>query len=64
MPEVCNGEIDTAIRHAARTGETLLIPYVAKMIASRCGGSPRLIAEALTQAGVKAGVTLQFGTPE
>ncbi len=64
MPEICTGEIDKAVQNAAQTGETLLIPFVAKAIASRCGGSPRLIAEALAKAGILAGVTLQLGTPD
>ena len=64
MPDNYNGEIDKAIRHAAQSGEILLIAHVSKAIASRCGGSARLIAEALTQAGIRAGVTLQFGMPE
>ncbi len=64
MPEICAGEIDNAVRKAASTGEILLVPFVAKAIAANCGGSPRLIAEALTQAGIRAGVTMQFGTPD
>ncbi|MBA3517672.1 MAG: hypothetical protein H0T75_08540 [Rhizobiales bacterium] len=62
MSELCTSEIDQAVAHAAHSGDTLLVAFVARAIASRCGGSPKLIAEELTQAGIKAGVTMQFGS--
>jgi hypothetical protein len=64
MSDVCMNEIDNAVRHAAQSGETLFVATVAKRIAGLCGGSPQSIAKALTQAGIKAGVTMQFGRPE
>ena len=64
MSELCTSEIDKAIQHAAGTGETLLVAFVARSIAVNCGGSPRLIAEQLTQAGIRAGLTMRFGAPE
>jgi hypothetical protein len=62
MSEMQQTEIDKAIEHAGRTGETLFVGMVARRIASACGGSPQAIAEELTQAGIKAGVTMQFGS--
>lgn len=62
MTELCTSEIDQAIAQAENSGDTLLVAFVAKAIASRCGGSPKAIAEELTLAGIKAGVTMQFGS--
>jgi hypothetical protein len=64
MSNPSTAEIEKAVRLAAETGEILDVALVAKAIAARCGGSPKLIAEQLTEAGIKAGVTMQFGTPE
>lgn len=64
MPDSCLSEIDKAVRHAARTGETLLVAFVAKSIAAHCGEPAQRIAEELTQAGIRAGVTMRFGLLE
>jgi hypothetical protein len=64
LPENCIEEIERAIQSAAASGETLFVAYAAKTIADRCGGLADQIAEALTQAGIKAGLTMQFGKPE
>ena len=64
MSETCIREIDKAIRHASQTGETLFVALVAKGISALCGGSPQHIAEELTRAGIRAGVTMQFGRPD
>lgn len=64
MSDTCMGEIEKTIRHAAQSGETLFVALTAKAIAALCGGSPQQIAEELTQAGIRAGVTMQFGRPE
>ena len=64
MSETCFSEIDKAIRHAAQTGDTLFVALVAKAISALCGGSPGQIAEELTRAGIRAGVTMQFGRPD
>lgn len=63
MSDPCTIEIAKAVRHAAETGHVLYVANVAKDIAERCGGSAKDIAEELTQAGIKAGVTMQFGSP-
>lgn len=64
MSDPCNEEIQKTIRRAAESGDILIVAMSAKTIATLCGGSPRLIAEALTQAGIRAGITMQFGSPE
>jgi hypothetical protein len=63
MPEQCIKEVERTIASAAASGETLFVAVVAKNIAARCGGSAEQIAEALTEAGIKAGLTMQFGRP-
>ena len=63
MSENCITEIEKAVLHAAQSGETLFVALAAKSIAALCGGSAAQIAEALTQAGIRAGVTMQFGRP-
>lgn len=64
MSETCMAEIERTIRRAAEDGDILIVAMAAKKIAALCGGSPKPIAEALTQAGIRAGVTMQFGCPE
>jgi hypothetical protein len=64
MCDMQKTEIEKAVEHAGRTGETLFVGMVARRIASACGGSAKAIAEELTQAGIKAGVTMQFGSPQ
>jgi hypothetical protein len=64
MSDPCTNAIETAVRRAAQSGDILIVAHAAKTIASACGGSPSEIAEALTQAGIRAGVTMQFGAPE
>lgn len=63
MSETCREEIEKAIKRAASEGEILFVAMIAKRIAARCGESANLIAEELTQAGIRAGVTMQFGRP-
>ena len=60
MSDMQQIEIAKAVEHAGRTGEILFVGLVAKRIAAACGGSPKVIAEELTQAGIRAGVTMQF----
>ncbi|HEX9905250.1 MAG TPA: hypothetical protein VGA77_09825 [Propylenella sp.] len=62
MSELCLQEIEETIRAAIANGDTILVAFAAKTIALKCGGSPELIAEALTKAGIKAGATMKFGT--
>jgi hypothetical protein len=64
MSDPCATAIESAVRRAAQSGDILIVAHAAKTIASVCGGSPSEIAKALTQAGIKAGLTMQFGTPE
>lgn len=64
MSDPCIAEVERTIRHAAESGDILIVAMAAKTIAALCGGSPKPIAEALTQAGIRAGVTMQFGSPE
>ena len=64
MSNPSTAEIEKAVRLAAETGEILDVVLVAKAIAARSGSSAKEIAEQLTEAGIKAGVTMQFGTPE
>ena len=64
MPENCLSEIEKAVLHAARSGDILFVALAAKSIAALCGGSASQIAEALTQAGIRAGITMQFGRPD
>jgi hypothetical protein len=62
--ETCVSEIDKAVRHALQTGDILFVALVARGISAICGGSPQQIAEELTRAGIRAGVTMQFGRPD
>jgi hypothetical protein len=64
MSDNCRSEIEKTVGYAAESGETLFVALAAKAIAAQCGGSPALIAEELTRAGIRAGVTMQFGRPE
>ena len=64
MSETCIDAIENAVRHAAQSGETLFVALKARSIAALCGGSAHEIAEELTQAGIRAGVTMQFGRPD
>ena len=64
MSENCNHEIQQVVENAARTGELLRVASVAKRIAHRCNASPKAIADLLTEAGIRAGLTMQFGAPE
>jgi hypothetical protein len=64
MSDLCSEEIDNTVHRAAQTGDILIVAVDAKRIAALCGGSPQKIAEALTQAGIRAGLTMQFGAPE
>ena len=63
MSETCISEIEKAVLHAAQSGEILFVAAKARAIAALCGGSAQQIAEELTQAGIRAGVTMQFGRP-
>jgi hypothetical protein len=64
MSDTCATEIRKAIEDAARTGELLRVATAAKRIAGLCGASPKFVADGLTEAGIRAGLTMQFGTPE
>ena len=64
MSDMPNAEIQRAVEHAGRTGETLFVGLVASRIAALCGVSAKLVAEELTRAGIRAGITMQFSTPE
>jgi hypothetical protein len=64
MSDTCHFEIQKAVENAARTGELLRVAPIAKRIAGLCEMSPRLVADQLTEAGIRAGLTMQFGAPE
>jgi hypothetical protein len=64
MSDPWTEEIENTVRRAAEMGEILIVAMDAKRIATLYGGSPQSIAEALTQAGIRAGVTMQFGAPD
>jgi hypothetical protein len=64
VSDLCSQAIRQAIKQAAASGETLFVASVAKTIAIQHGGSPKEIADQLTEAGIKAGLTMQFGSPE
>lgn len=64
VSDLCREAIQQAIRHAAASGDTLFVASVAKTIAMRYGASPKEIAEQLTESGIRAGLTMQFGSPE
>ena len=64
VSDLCRQAIQQAIQQAAASGETLFVASVAKTIAIRHGGSPKEIADQLTEAGIKAGLTMRFGSPK
>ena len=64
MSDPCTDEIENTVRRAAQMGEILIVAIDAKRIAALYGDSPQRIAEALTHAGIRAGITMQFGAPE
>jgi len=64
MRDSCREAIEQAVSHAAASGEMLVLARVAKAIALQHGGSAQEIAEELTAAGINAGVTMQFGSPD
>lgn len=64
MSETCSTEIQKTVENAARTGELLRVATAAKRIAGLCNIPPRLVADQLTEAGIRAGITMQFGMPE
>ena len=64
MSEACMKEVERAVSSAAQTGELLRVALKAKEIARQCGAPARLIADMLTEAGIRAGVTMQFGAPD
>ncbi len=64
LSELCRQAIQQAISQAAASGDTLFVASVAKMIAIQHGASAKEIADQLTEAGIRAGLTMQFGSPE
>ena len=64
MSDPWTEEIENTVRRAAERGDILIVAIDAKRIAALHGGSLQNIAEALTQAGIRAGITMQFGAPE
>ena len=64
MSDMPKTEIQRAVEHAGRTGETLFVGLIARRIAAGCGLPAKIIAEELTRAGIEAGVTMQFSKPE
>ena len=60
----CRQAIEQAISQAAASGETLFVASTARAIAAQHGAPPKVVAEQLTEAGIKAGLTMQFGSPE
>jgi hypothetical protein len=64
MSDPCAIAIERAVRDAAAACAILDVATAAKRIAAECGGPARTIADRLTEAGIKAGVTLQLGTPD
>ena len=64
MSDHCMNEIQRAIENAAQTGELLRVAAVAKRIAGMCNAPPKLVAAHLTEAGIRAGLTMQFGSPD
>ena len=63
MPEHCTDQIEQRVRHAAESGEILIVARAAREIASACGAPADAVAKQLTEAAVRAHVTLQFGRP-
>ena len=64
LSEPCRQAIQQAISQAAASGDTLFVASVAKTIAVQHGASAKEIADQLTEAGIRAGLTMQFGSPE
>ena len=64
MSEMFSIEIQKVVENAARTGELLRVAAAAKRIAGLCDAPPKLEAAQLTEAGIRAGITMQFGMPE
>ena len=62
--EAVSKAVHDAVRKAAASCETLFVASVAKTIAARHGASARDVDDRLTQAGIQAGATMQFGRPE
>ncbi len=64
MSETYSNEIRKVVENAAQTGELLSVASAAKRIARLCNASPKLVADQLTEAGIRAGLTMQFGSPD
>ncbi len=64
MSDHCTTEIQRAVENAAQTGELLRVATVARRIAGMCNAQPKLVAHQLTEAGIRAGLTMQFGSPD
>ena len=64
MSESFTIEIRKVVENAAMTGELLRVAPVARRIAGLCDVPPKLVADQLTEAGIRAGLTMQFGSPE
>ena len=64
ISENCREDIELAIGRAAANRDILAVAIVAKAIAARHGASPQEVADELTIVGIKAGVTMEFGSPD
>lgn len=64
MSDLCRQEIARTLRAAAESGDTLFVAIAAKEIASLSGTSAHEVATVLTEAAIKAGLTVQFGSPD
>ena len=64
LSDLCRQAIQQAISQAAASGDTLFVASVVKTIAIQHGASAKEIADRLTEAGIRAGLTMQFGSPE
>lgn len=64
MSDLCRQAIAEAVMKAAASGDTLFVATVAKTIAMQAGASAKDVARELTEAGIRAGVTMQFGVPD
>jgi hypothetical protein len=64
MSDHCTTEIQRAVENAAQTGELLRVAIVARRIAGMCDAPAKLVADRLTEAGIRAGLTMQFGKPD
>jgi hypothetical protein len=60
----CREDIEQAISRAAANRDILPVAIIAKAIAARHGASPKEVADELTTVGIKAGVTMEFGSPD